>query len=180
MNFDPSLLKSYEYFHYTGEDINTLNLNRRYSQIVRKYSIHTPNGLWLSIAGKKDWLHYYYKNIYQLETLKTEFQVFFKPTAKILLLQDNSVFDEFIKEYGYYSQDNAEVFLIRWEKVIRSYQGIALPCVLPNLPKMANWNKIWLSTSACIWDLQAIEKVDNLGEVNVSLYGCCSANTGVL
>jgi len=95
-------------------------------------------------------------------------------------LHNNSVFEDFIKEYGYYSEDKTNALLIRWEKVIRGYQGIALPCILPKLPNMGTWNKIWLCTSACIWDLQAIDKIENLGDINLSLYACCSAMHGVL
>jgi len=51
MTFDPVLSTSYEYIHYTSENIATLNLNRTYSLTVQNPAFHTPNGLWLSIAG---------------------------------------------------------------------------------------------------------------------------------
>jgi hypothetical protein len=167
MNFDPTLPTSYEYIHYTSENITNLDLNRAYTQIVKKRTIYAPNGLWLSIPGINDWEHYCLKNNYSLGALKNEFQVFLKTTAKILILFNSALFEDFIKKYGYYSERNTIDLLICWEKIIRNYQGIVLPCRLPALPNMGIRNEIWFCTSACIWDLQAVEKVEKLGEVNL-------------
>jgi len=162
MNNDPALPASYEYIHYTGENIMTLDLNRAYTQIVKKWKIYTPNGLWLSIPGINDWEKYCLKNNYNLINLKYEFQVKLKPAAKILVLFNTALFEDFIKKYGYYGGHNAVELLIRWEKIIINYQGIALPCRPPELPDMGVRNKFWFCTSACIWDLQAVEKVEKL------------------
>jgi len=162
MNFTSSLLSAYEYLHYTSEDIETLDLNRKYYQSPKNLASHSPNGLWLSITGVNDWIEYCLRNSLYIDNVKSEFQVFLKPDAKILILNNTASLVNMTKEYGYYGEDKEEL-LIRWDKIIWTYQGIALPTLLfPKLPNMATWHKVWCCTSACIWDLQAVEKVGKL------------------
>jgi len=152
MNFDPSLPTSYEYIHYTGEEIDTLDLSRAYTQTAEKLAFHAPNGLWLSITGINDWETYCLKNNYNLANLKNEFQVKLKPHAQMLILYDDSAFEDFEEKYGYYGEDNT--LSVHWDEIIKDYQGFALPHVFPQL------NNTWRCTSACIWDLQAVEKIE--------------------
>jgi len=161
MRFDPSLPTSYEYIHYTSENIDALDPNRAYTQTAEKLAIHTPNGLWLSITGINDWEHYCLKNNHNLMKLKYEFQVKLKPRAKILILYNKAAYDDFEKKYACYSE-GIEI-QIRWEEIIKDFQGLALPIVIPKRYNMDSWHDTWRCTSACIWDLQAVEKIDRLG-----------------
>jgi len=173
MNFDPSLPTIYEYIHYTSGNIATLDLNRTYTQTAGKLAFHTPNGLWLSITGINDWEKYCLKNNYNLINLKYEFQVKLKPCAKILMLHNAAAFEDFEQKYAYYPEgiekleENYTLTLsIRWEQIIKDYQGLALTNVVTKLYNMGLWYDTWFCTSACIWDLRAVEKVDRLGEMN--------------
>jgi len=169
MNFDPLLPTSYEYIHYTGENIDTIDLNRSYTQSAANVKFHTPNGLWLSIAGKNDWEQYCIRNSYNLCNLKYEFQVILKPYAKILILNNKNAYKKFEKNYGYYTEKikiyekkYPHTFSIRWDEIIKNYQGLALPTILPKMNNMGLFYDIWRCTSACIWDLQAVERVERL------------------
>ncbi|MDR2575445.1 MAG: hypothetical protein LBC52_03280 [Treponema sp.] len=166
MNLDPNLPTSYEYIHYTSRNIDTLDLNRVYAQYTRKLAFNTPNGLWLSVAGIHDWEQYCRKYQNRLDALQYEFQILLKPQAKILILNNKIAFEGFLKEYGHCKEKYFDIS-IRWEKIINNYQGIALPHVFPKLMNMFSWYKTWCCTSACIWDLQAVKKVERLGEVNL-------------
>ena len=159
MNFDPILPTSYEYIHYTGGNIDTLDLNHAYAQNADKLAFNTPNGLWLSVAGIHDWERYCRKNNFRLDALQYEFQISLKPQARILILHNNTSFEGFIKEYGRYGENYFNLS-IRWEEIINNYQGIALPRIFPQLMNMFWWYKTWCCTSACIWDLQAVKKVE--------------------
>jgi len=161
MNFDPSLPTSYEYIHYTSENIDTLDLSRAYTQTAEKLASHTPSGLWLSIAGINDWETYCLRNNHNLKSLKYEFQVKPKPQAKILILYNDDAFEDFEKKYGYYGENDA--FSVHWDEIIKDYQGLALPHVFPQLNRKGPWYDTWCCTSACIWDLQAVEKIERLG-----------------
>ena len=163
MDFNPALPTSYEYLHYTNEDLVTLDLTRKYYQSPKKLTCHVPNGLWLSITGINDWVEYCLRNSLNIDNVKSEFQVFLKPVAKILILNNTASLENMAQEYGYYSENKKDDLLIRWDKIIKTYQGIALPTLLfPKLPNMATWHKTWCCTSACIWDLQAIKKIVKL------------------
>jgi len=162
MNFDPSLPTSYEYIHYTGENIAALDLTRTYTQTAEKLALHTPNGLWLSITGINDWEKYCLTNYYNLTNLKYEFQVKLKPQAKILILYNNAAFEDFEKKYGYNGKNHTSGLSIRWDEIIKNYQGFALPVVLPKSNNTGSWHDTWNCTSACIWDLQAVERFDRL------------------
>jgi len=162
MIFDPTLPISYEYIHYSGSNIEALDLNRAYAQYTGRLAFNTPNGLWVSVEGIHDWEQYCRKNDYRFDTLRYEFQVLLKPQARILILHNNSAFEGFVKEYGRY-RENYYDLSIRWEEIISNYQGIALPRVFPQLMNMFHWYKTWCCTSACIWDLQAVERVERLG-----------------
>jgi len=166
MNFDPSLPTSYEYIHYTNKNFDAFDLNRTYIQTAEGLAFHTPNGLWLSITGINDWEQYCIKNNYNLHNLKHEFQVKLKPQANILMLYNDAAYADFEKKYAYYPEgaalheENYTLSLsIRWEKIINDYQGFALPHVIPKLYNAGLWHDTWHCTSACIWDLQAIEKI---------------------
>jgi len=169
MNFDPSLPTSYEYIHYTGENVDILDLNRVYTQTAEKLASHRPHGLWLSITGINDWEKYCIKNNYNLMNLKYEFQVKLKPQAKILILHNNAAFADFEKNYAYYPEgieiheENYSLALsIWWEEIIKDYQGLALPHAEHKLYNMGIWHDTWCCTSACVWDLQAVEKAMKL------------------
>jgi hypothetical protein len=159
MNIDPALPSSYEYIHYTGENMDTLDLKRAYEQYTEKLAFHTPNGLWLSVTGVHDWEQHCRKNNCRPDALQYEFQVLLKPRANILMLHNNAVFEGLIKEYGQ-KKENCFDFSIRWNEIISNYQGIALPHVFPQLLNMFSWHKTWCCTSACIWDLQAVDRVE--------------------
>jgi hypothetical protein len=153
MAFDLSLAGSYEYIHYTTEKLAT----------------HTPNGLWVSVTGINDWEQYCLKNNYRLENLKSEFQVMLKPSAKILILYNRSVFNDFLEEYGFYEKEietpeknYAFSLSISWERIISDYQGIVVPIVLPQFYGLNLWYKTWNCTCGVIWDLQAVEKAYKL------------------
>jgi len=144
---------SYEYIHYTNGSIDYLDLTRIYSQAAEKLALHTPNGLWVSVTGINDWEQYCLKNNYRLENLKSEFQVFLKPTANILILYNRSIFNDFLEEYGYYANGKETLsgnytfnLSISWERIMEDYEGL--------------WHKTWNCTSGCIWDLKAVEKID--------------------
>jgi len=160
MNSVSKLPALYEYIHYTGRDTDTLDLNRVYTQSPERLAVHAPNGLWLSIPGIHDWEQYCVKNNCHLDALKNEFQILLNPQARILILDNKAAFEDFIKEFGYY-KENQFTLSIRWDKIFNNYQGIALPRVFT--PKQKNtivWNKTWCCTSACVWDLQAVRKVE--------------------
>jgi hypothetical protein len=165
MNIDLTLPSSYEYIHYTSGNTDTLDLNRVYTQNSRKLAFNTPNGLWLSVSGIHDWEQYCRKNNNRFDSLKCEFQILLKPQAKILILHNQIVFEGFIKEYGRYKENYFDIS-IQWEEIINNYQGIALPHIFPQLMNMFSWYKTWCCTSACIWDLQAVIKVDKLIDGN--------------
>ena len=159
MNINPALPSSYEYIHYTGGNIDKLDLNRSYAQYTEKLAFHTPNGLWLSVTGIHDWERYCRKNNCRLDALQYEFQILLKPRARILMLHNKTAFESFIKEYGRYKENYFDLS-IRWKEIINNYQGIAMLHVFPELTNMFRWYKTWCCTSACIWDLQAIERVE--------------------
>jgi hypothetical protein len=159
MNIDPASPSSYEYVHYTGGNVDKLDLNRAYDQHAEKLAFHSPNGLWLSVTGIHDWERYCRKNNCRLDALRYEFQILVKPRARIIVLHNKNAFESFIGEYGR-RKDNYFDISIRWKEIIRNYQGIALPRVFPKLTYMFSWHKTWCCTSACIWDLQAIERVE--------------------
>jgi len=173
MIFDPSLPTSYEYIHYSSENLDTLDLNRTYTQITEKLAFHRPNGLWLSITGIHDWEHYCLTNRSNLINLKYEFQVKLKPQSKILMLHNQATFEDFIKKYASYpegiarhGESNTLTLSIRWNEIIKDYQGLALSFIMPKLYNIDLWYDTWCCTTACIWDLQAVEKVDRLGIMN--------------
>jgi hypothetical protein len=169
MNFHPSLPTSYEYIHFSGDNMAALDLNRAYTQTAENLAFHKPNGLWLSITGIHDWEKYCLKNNQSLDKLKHEFQVRLKPRARILILYNDAVFTDFKNKYAYYPEgidihgENYTLNLsVAWERIIADYQGIVVPAVLPKLYNMGLWYDTWCCTSGCIWDLQAIEKAVKL------------------
>ena len=166
MNFDQNLPASYEYIHYTGRNIDTLDLDRAYAQYAEELAFNKPNGLWLSVTGIHDWEQYCRKNNSRLDALQCEFQILLKPQARILILHNNNAFESFIKEYGRFKKKYFDIS-IQWEEIINKYQGIALPHIIPQLMNMFSWHKTWCCTSACIWDLQAVTKVEKLGGVDL-------------
>ena len=148
--------------NYTAEGVTALDLNRAYAQTAKGFERHTPNGLWLSITGTNDWEKNCLKNNYRLDNLKSEFQVILKNTSKILILHSAAAYENFAKKYSYYGGQSRRILLFRWEEIIINYQGIALPHLNPYVFGIVQWHNAWRSTSACIWDLQAVKKVGKL------------------
>ena len=159
---NPSLPSTYEYIHYTAEGITALDLNRAYAQTPKDLERHSPNGLWLSITGNNDWEKTCLKTNYRLDKLKTKFQVFLKEASKILILHSTAAYENFAEKYGYYSGQGRRVFSIRWEEIIKEYQGIAVSHLNHGFFGIVQWRNAWLCTSACIWDLQAVKNAAKL------------------
>jgi len=169
MNFNPSSPTSYELIHYTKSTVSALDLSRTYPQTPEKLAFHTPNGLWVSVTGINDWERYCIKNNYRLNSLKSEFQIFPKPAAKILILYNKTTYEEFEAKYSYYAdktapqEENYTLNLsIAWDRIITDYQGIIVPTALKKLYNMGLWYDTWCCTSGCIWDLQAVEKTEKI------------------
>jgi hypothetical protein len=185
MLLDPASPCSYEYFHYTTEATKALDLNRAYTQTAVNLALHAPNGLWLSIAGTHDWKHYCLKKNRNLENLKSEFQIILKPTAQILILHSIPALELFLKEYAYYPEgidrqgDNYTLNQsIDWERILNTYQGLAIPIIIPELDNLGLFNKAWPCTSACIWDIHAMEKVERQDQPELAPPPCeTPANT---
>jgi hypothetical protein len=163
------LNKAYEYIHYTKSGVATIDLSRTYTQTAQKLAFHTPNGLWVSVFGNNDWEKYCIKTNTRLKNLKSEFQIFLKPNAKILILNGKDVFENFEEKYSYYAEgierhgENYTLNLsIAWDRIIADYQGIVVSTILPKLYNMGLWYDTWCCTSGCFWDLQAIEKAEKL------------------
>ncbi|MDR0486665.1 MAG: hypothetical protein LBG91_00295 [Treponema sp.] len=165
MEIEQPQSRAYELIHYTKSCVTGIDLNQKYRQTTENLFYHTPNGLWVSVAGKNDWERYCRTQNQNLEKLETELQIMLKPSAKILNLYSAEVFDAFEQEYCYYPAgiarqgDNYTLNLsVAWEELIAAYQGMIMPIVLPKLYNMGLWYDTWCCTCGCIWDLQAVEK----------------------
>jgi hypothetical protein len=150
-------------------NVDYIDLSRIFEQETENFIYHNPKGLWVSVAGIHDWQHYCLKNNIHLEKLKSEFQIKLKPRAKILNIHNSRTFHYFLNKYTYYSEgialkgDNYTLNLsIKWEQIIRDYQGLIIPKLLPKYNNLGAWYYIWHCTCGCIWDLQAVEKTIKL------------------
>jgi hypothetical protein len=169
ISLDPQLPTSYELIHYSSKKVANIDLSRTYQQPPSNLFYHTPNGLWLSVAGINDWKQYCGTKYNASDKLKSEFQIIPKPDAKVLIIYNNESFEIFEKEYCYYPEGIAKQganftlnISVSWDRIINEYQGMIVATFLPKYKDMGLRLGIWSCTSGCIWDLQAVDKAVKL------------------
>lgn len=131
---------------------------------VREHSrFAKPGGLWFSVEGQDDWYSWCQSENFNLENLKYQTQIIFKPNARILHLK--SVYD--IRKFteDYVPHDVPLHYAVPdWERVSKTYRGIIIApyqwdC---RLADWSFWYYGWDCASGVVWDLDAIKELKPL------------------
>lgn len=123
-----------------------------------------PVGLWVSVAGEEmAWPEWCEENSFAPHRLEEKHQVILKEDARVILLETA----EEIREFSFLHTELLGhcAGRIDWTKLQEGgHQGILIPTYQWTMrydPK-AFWYYGWDCASGCIWDLDAIEKVEKL------------------
>jgi hypothetical protein len=123
-----------------------------------------PQGLWVSAAGKDDWLSWCRGEQFCLDRLAHRTEVSLADDARVLWVRSKSAFGAFHDQYG------TEVWLskcsrvgipvIDWRLVARDYHGVVIaPYRWEARISDARWYYGWDCASGCIWDPAAIARL---------------------
>lgn len=145
-----------ELSHYSDKIINVLDRDYTYPE-----SYHKPNGFWVSVDGNKDWKAWCESEDFLIEKLVFKHNIILSEKNNILYLDnDNEILkfnDDYVigdkKDYGN---------KINWSELKKDYQGIVIAPYSFNLrfDMRTHWYYTWDCASGCIWDLNAIDRIE--------------------
>ena len=173
-----------KYIHYSREPLKW-NPKRYYRKgPIRKPM--KPSGLWLSIESDSDnstWKDFCIRNDFP-EELTYQYRVFLKEDSNYLIIDSLESLSDFCFKYTkeldfYRGAEKSDLELIQdssfsfrcyypnWTRVKRNYQGI----ILDPYPVLVFNKPIWYSAisipSACIWNLDTIQKIEEIKNVKL-------------
>ena len=116
-----------------------------------------PNGLWLSNENNENnWSKFIKCEEYDLDEYEYGAEFKIKENAKIYIITNDYSYHKFHEKYK--GKEKSMANCIDWVEVAKDYDGIYIE---PHKIKQftGNWIKYWDVDSACIWNLDIIEKV---------------------
>lgn len=150
-------------------------------QYAFAHSNGKPRGIWLSVKGQYDWPEWCNDNEFYLEEIATEHRVTLWPTANILRISNHVELDDFHEKYRIPNpvydrlekddEDHQADYPWRpykrrydnidWGAVAAEYDGIIITPYLWNRRlEGPMWYYGWDAASGCIWNLQAVRKIE--------------------
>ena len=154
-------------FHYSKEDINSLNMDH-YLKYINSPNIEMkPKGIWVSVEQSEEdysWFDWCVNAQFRLEYLRYKYFVRLSENINIIHLKTSQELESFSIEYKlneFYGIENTSTFvcLIDWAKLKEKYDGIIISpyqwkC---RLSKITFWYYGWDCSSGCIWNIDKIK-----------------------
>lgn len=122
--------------------------------INMRWSADKPLGLWVTTEGDDNWPAWCRANEFRVDSLECCFEVWLRPSARILRIEDevalrefdamNRVGDEF--SHG-----------VRWFELVERYDGILIAPYQWRCRYDLMWYYGWDCASGVIWDVSAIQ-----------------------
>lgn len=136
--------------------------------VEQKGSDLKPRGLWLSVDGEYDWPTWCRENDFE-RSFEHRAVITLKRDAEVLFLQSGGEVLEFTERYEYNPLPGREHLLdmgmfIDWVRVAEEWQGLMIPTYLwsMRMHHRASWYYSWDCASGCIWNPEAIERVEHI------------------
>jgi hypothetical protein len=134
-----------------------LTLDQLYNVDTKLQSIglyKKPTGLWISVKGIDDWLHWCDENDFNVESVCHNLEIDWE---HILVIDDDEKFNNF--DNGYHI-DLFNLHNIHWPKVAKDYSGIIIAPYFNHfrLDMVKSWYYTWDCASGCIWNAKDVVK----------------------
>ena len=149
--------------HYSSNWITPLE-EREYEQDIDD----KPHGLWVdaSSPGELSWKEYAMEyGIRLFHDVSAAYEIELFDSSNILELSSESNLADFTDEYGVrYEMRYGQLIMpqhdIDWRIVAHEYQGIIIAPYQIRAKEQYPWYRSWDIASGCIWDLDAIQKIE--------------------
>lgn len=121
---------------------------------------YKPRGLWLSVGD--DWARWCIGERFHLDGLNYRQRVHLAPTANVLTITTDEQLLDFTHTHGKPIRDGSPMWFIDWPGVAAKYDGTLIAPYLWNmrLDVQVSWYYGWDCASACIWNLDAVDRID--------------------
>lgn len=141
-----------------------VDLTRTYDQ-EGKYNLgDKPRGLWLSDESDYGWSEWCRQEefVNTDAQLRTDFRI--RPGANVLHLDTPQAILDFTDEWGFVPEWASDaglfsVWSIRWPDIAKQYDGILITPYQPVCRLDVRWYYFWDVASACVWNLDCLERV---------------------
>lgn len=142
--------------HYTSKPLGEI---RTIPQEVRESCFYKPSGLWVSVDGEDDWASWCASNDFGIGTER--YRVYLSAAPRVLVLTSASELFDFTDTYGRPVERYHDTY-IDWPAVAAEYSGIIIApyqwsC---RMHSRTNWYYGWDCASGCIWNSDAIARVE--------------------
>lgn len=129
-----------------------------------------PHGLWLSVPGPDDWPAWCLEEGFRVGELVERARFTLRPGGKVLVIQDRAALLDFTYLYAVRVRESEVVssaaiggsWAIDWRAVAGAMDGVI---VAPyrwdcRLEMDSMWYYGWDAASGCVWNLDAVERID--------------------
>jgi hypothetical protein len=128
-----------------------------------------PHGLWVSVEGEDDWLHWCQSEEFAISRLAVANEIRLAGGAKIIRLSSAAAIDAFTREWARPMPGLEKLAIglfIDWPGVARQHDGIIIaPYVWSRrLSFHCRWYYGWDCASGCIWRVSAIAEIVRTGD----------------
>lgn len=131
---------------------------------------HKPKGLWVSVDGKDDWQAWCESEMPQWMEGHERYRITLAAAPRILMLPTPFDLDTFTSKYGrefHWGPGGAWTNIyIDWPAVAADYSGVIIAPFhwSRRMHDRTGWYYCWDCASGCIWDADAIARVENYQE----------------
>ena len=123
--------------------------------------VDKPKGFWVSDESDMGWREWSKENFGDVE-----YSVIIKEDSNILYITNSREIEKFTEDFSCYPYKNVRLQFINWQKVSEHYDGIIItPYIWSHrMDEKTTWYYGWDCASGCIWNKEAIERIERIGQ----------------
>lgn len=157
--------------HFTNNPLGVLRAVEQPLSVAGWASPHKPMGLWVSVDGDQDWKTWCESESFGLGEIR--YSVTLREPNNILIIRSPEELLEFTAKYDKQLEMGGHSFkghYMDWVAVAKAYQGVIITPYQWDLrlDQRTHWYYGWDCASGCIWDAQAIKRVEEVRQESVT------------
>lgn len=150
--------------HFTTAPLGEIRSVTQRPQADYKSAFDKPCGLWVSVDGEHDWPSWCESAMPQWMEGTQRYRIHLAQSARILRLDTVGAMLDFERAFGRDCGHPWPDTYIDWPTVAERYDGIIIAPYHWSLRMEMRWYYGWDCASGCIWNADAIARVEELRE----------------
>jgi hypothetical protein len=152
--------------HFTKKPLGEIRTTEQKFDGEYRSCFDKPKGLWVSVDGEDDWQQWCNSEMPDWMEGVQRYRVQLTEKHGLLILTSGAALQDFTLRYGREREDRFRDTYIDWPTVASEYSGLIIApyqwsC---RMSEFTRWYYGWDCASGCIWNADAIARVENYQE----------------